>query len=128
MTRLIDTTLRLLGQEPLAGRIPTGRLLDLCSELDEVGYHALEVSGGGCFREAIVRGVESPWERIRLYRQRATRTPLVMAHWWFSVGNWSKFIALPAAPPFGSLARKTTRSRRVWTIAPAHMGQGSFVT
>ena len=79
MTRLIDTTLRLLGQEPLAGRIPTGRLLDLCAELDEVGYHALEVSGGGCFREAIVRGVESPWERIRLYRQRATRTPLVMA-------------------------------------------------
>ncbi len=79
MTRLIDTTLRLLGQEPLAGRIPTGRLLDLCSELDEVGYHALEVTGGGCFREAIVRGVESPWERIRLFRQRATRTPLVMA-------------------------------------------------
>jgi oxaloacetate decarboxylase alpha subunit len=79
VTRLIDTTLRLLGQEPLAGRIPTGRLLDLCSELDEVGYHALEVSGGGCFREAVVRGVESPWERIRLYRQRATRTPLVMA-------------------------------------------------
>ncbi len=26
-----------------------------------------------------MRGVESPWERIRLFRQRATRTPLVMA-------------------------------------------------
>ena len=37
------------------------------------------VAGGGCFREAVVKGVESPWERIRLYRQRATRTPLVMA-------------------------------------------------
>jgi oxaloacetate decarboxylase alpha subunit len=79
VTRLIDTTLRLLGQEPLAGRIPTGRLLELAEELDEVGYHALEVSGGGCFREAVSRGVESPWERIRLYRGRATRTPLAMA-------------------------------------------------
>jgi oxaloacetate decarboxylase alpha subunit len=79
VTRLIDTTLRLLGQEPLAGRIPTGRLLDLAEELDEGGFHALEVTGGGCFREAIMRGVESPWERIRLYRQRATRTPLAMA-------------------------------------------------
>ncbi len=79
MARLIDTTLRLLGQEPLAGRIPTGRLLDLAESLDEVGYHALEVTGGGCFREAVLRGVESPWERIRLYRQRATRTPLAMA-------------------------------------------------
>jgi oxaloacetate decarboxylase alpha subunit len=68
VTRLIDTTLRLLGQEPLAGRIPTGRLLDLA-----------EGTGGGCVREAIMRGVESPWERIRLYRQRATRTPLAMA-------------------------------------------------
>jgi oxaloacetate decarboxylase alpha subunit len=79
LPRLIDTTLRLLGQEPLAGRVPTGRLLDLAEELDGGGFHALEVSGGGCFREAINRGVESPWERIRLYRSRATRTPLAMA-------------------------------------------------
>ena len=77
MTRLVDTTLRLLAQEPLAGRIPTGALLDLAG-LDEVGYDALEVTGGGCFREAVVRGVESPWERIRALK-RATRTPLVMA-------------------------------------------------
>ncbi len=79
MPRFIDTTLRLLGQEPLAGRVPTGRLLELAEELDGGGFHALEVSGGGCFREAINRGIESPWERIRLYRSRATRTPLAMA-------------------------------------------------
>jgi pyruvate/oxaloacetate carboxyltransferase len=27
----------------------------------------------------VARGVESPWERIRAYRQRVTRTPLAMA-------------------------------------------------
>jgi len=43
VTRLVDTTLRLLGQEPLAGRLPAGRMLDLCERLDEVGFHALEV-------------------------------------------------------------------------------------
>jgi oxaloacetate decarboxylase (Na+ extruding) subunit alpha len=79
VTRLVDTTLRLLGQEPLAGRLPAGRMLDLCERLDEVGFHALEVSGGGCFQAAVTRGVESPWERIRAYRMRAARTPLAMA-------------------------------------------------
>src|SRR5689334_16415547 len=54
-------------------------MLDLCERLDEVGFHALEVSGGGCFRAAVTRGVESPWERIRAYRMRAARTPLAMA-------------------------------------------------
>ena len=36
--------------------------------------------------------------------------------------------ALPAAPPFASAAPKTPRATRVCTIAPAHIGQGSFVT
>ncbi len=79
MARLIDTTLRVLGQDPLAGRIPTGQLLELASRLDEAGFHALEVTGGGCFRAAVARGAESPWERIRQYRQRCSRTPLAMA-------------------------------------------------
>jgi oxaloacetate decarboxylase (Na+ extruding) subunit alpha len=79
LTRLVDTTLRLLGQEPLAGQVPTGRILDLARDLDRVGFHALEVSGGGCFRAAVSRGVESPWERIRLIRRRVTDTPLAMA-------------------------------------------------
>ena len=59
--------------------MPTARLLDLSAALDRSGYHALEVSGGGCFRAAVARGVESPWERIRAYQLRATRTPLAMA-------------------------------------------------
>ena len=65
MPALIDTTIRLLSQAPLAGRIPTGQLLDLVEILDRAGFASLEVSGGGVFDSAVRRGVESPWERIR---------------------------------------------------------------
>jgi oxaloacetate decarboxylase (Na+ extruding) subunit alpha len=76
--RLVDTTIRLLGQEPLAGRVPTADLLGLAELLDTAGYASLEVSGGGVFDSAVRRGVESPWERVRALRER-TETPLGMA-------------------------------------------------
>jgi oxaloacetate decarboxylase alpha subunit len=75
---LVDTTIRLLGQEPLAARIPTAEVLRLAEVLDEAGFAYLEVSGGGVFDTAVRRGVESPWERIRALNAR-TRTPLAMA-------------------------------------------------
>ena len=78
MPRLVDTTIRLLSQEPLAGRVPTAELLRLAEVLDGAGYACLEVSGGGVFDTAVRRGVESPWERIRALRARTT-TPLGLA-------------------------------------------------
>jgi oxaloacetate decarboxylase (Na+ extruding) subunit alpha len=75
---LVDTTIRLLGQEPLAERMPTADLLRLAEVLDEAGFAYLEVSGGGVFDTAVRRGVESPWERIRALNER-TKTPLAMA-------------------------------------------------
>jgi oxaloacetate decarboxylase (Na+ extruding) subunit alpha len=78
MPALVDTTIRLLGQEPLAGRVPTSELLRLAEVLDGAGFAYLEVSGGGVFDTAVRRGVESPWERIRALKAR-TRTPLAMA-------------------------------------------------
>src|SRR3989454_7439518 len=78
MPALADTTLRLLGQEPLAGRMPTAEQLRLAEILDRAGFAYLEVSGGGCFDAAVKRGVESPWERIRALKQR-TQTPLALA-------------------------------------------------
>ena len=78
MPVLVDTTIRLLGQEPLAGRMPTADLLRLAEVLDEAGFAYLEVSGGGVFDTAVRRGVESPWERIRALNER-TETPLAMA-------------------------------------------------
>jgi oxaloacetate decarboxylase (Na+ extruding) subunit alpha len=76
--RLIDTTIRLLSQEPLAGKVPTADLLRLAEVLDQAGFAALEVSGGGVFDTAVRRGVESPWERIRALKAR-TSTPLGIA-------------------------------------------------
>src|SRR6058998_1473069 len=78
MPKLVDTTIRLLGQEPLAGRVPTADLLRLAEILDGAGFAYLEVSGGGVFDTAVRRGVESPWERIRALNGRTT-TPLAMA-------------------------------------------------
>src|SRR3712207_1871062 len=78
MPRLVDTTIRLLGQEPLAGRLTTADLLRLADILDRAGFAYLEVSGGGVFDSAVRRGVESPWERIRAIDAR-TQTPLALA-------------------------------------------------
>jgi oxaloacetate decarboxylase alpha subunit len=76
--QLVDTTIRLLSQEPLAGHVSAAGLYELAAELDKAGFACLEVSGGGCFDAAVRRGVESPWERIRSIRARCS-TPLGMA-------------------------------------------------
>ncbi len=78
MPSLADTTIRLLGQEPLAGRVPAAEQLRLAEILDRAGFAYLEVSGGGCFDAAVRRGVESPWERIRALKARV-KTPLGLA-------------------------------------------------
>ena len=78
MPTLADTTIRLLGQEPLAGQVPTADQLRLAEILDRAGFAYLEVSGGGCFDWAVKRGVESPWERIRALKARV-KTPLGLA-------------------------------------------------
>src|SRR5947208_7989703 len=78
MPGLADTTVRLLGQEPLAGRLPTAEQLKIAEILDRAGFAYLEVSGGGCFESSVRRGVESPWERIRALKARV-KTPLGLA-------------------------------------------------
>ena len=78
MPALVDTTVRLLGQEPLAGRLPTSEQIRIGAILDRAGFAYLEVSGGGCFDSAVRRGVESPWERIRALKGRI-KTPLGLA-------------------------------------------------
>jgi oxaloacetate decarboxylase alpha subunit len=78
MPALADTTVRLLGQEPLAGRIPTAEQIRIAEVLDRAGFAYLEVSGGGCFDSAVRRGIESPWERIRALKSHL-KTPLGLA-------------------------------------------------
>jgi len=76
--KLVDTTVRLLSQEPLAGSLPTGVVLRVAEVLDGAGFACLEISGGGVFDALVRRRVESPWERIRAIRARVS-TPLGIA-------------------------------------------------
>ncbi len=78
MPQIVDTTIRLLSQDPLAGKLPTGEVLRIAEILDQAGFAYLEVSGGGVFDSAVRRAVESPWERIRAIDARTT-TPLGLA-------------------------------------------------
>ena len=79
MPTLADTTLRLLGQEPLAGVMPMAAQLELAEILDRAGFAYLEVSGGGCFdcgRQARSRepvGADPCTEGARQDAARASR-------------------------------------------------------
>jgi len=76
--RLVDTTIRLLSQEPLAGALPTAEILRVAEILDQAGFACLEVSGGGVFDATVRRRAETPWERIRAINARVS-TPLGIA-------------------------------------------------
>jgi pyruvate/oxaloacetate carboxyltransferase len=78
MPQIVDTTIRLLSQDPLGGKLPTGEVLRIAEILDTAGFAYLEVSGGGVFDSAVRLAVESPWERIRALKARV-KTPLGMA-------------------------------------------------
>jgi oxaloacetate decarboxylase (Na+ extruding) subunit alpha len=76
--KLVDTTIRLLSQEPFTGHLPTAEILRIAEILDRAGFACLEVSGGGVFDAIVRRRVESPWERIRAIKARVS-TPLGIA-------------------------------------------------
>jgi oxaloacetate decarboxylase (Na+ extruding) subunit alpha len=76
--KLVDTTIRLLSQEPLAGRLPMGEILHVAEILDQAGFSCLEISGGGVFDATVRRRVDTPWERIRAIKTRVS-TPLGIA-------------------------------------------------
>jgi oxaloacetate decarboxylase alpha subunit len=76
--RLVDTTIRLLSQEPFTGHLPTAEVLRVADILDKAGFACLEISGGGVFDATVRRRVESPWERIRGIKARVS-TPLGIA-------------------------------------------------
>ena len=78
MPQLVDTTIRLLSQDPLAGRLPTAEVFRMAEILDTAGFACLEVSGGGVFDSTVRLAVESPWERIRAIEARST-TPFGLA-------------------------------------------------
>lgn len=78
MVELHDQTLRDAHQSVLATRLRTEDMLPICSKMDEVGFHSLEVWGGATFDACIRYLNEDPWERLKTLKEHTPNTPLQM--------------------------------------------------
>ncbi|MFC1926497.1 pyruvate carboxylase subunit B [Chloroflexota bacterium] len=76
--KIMDTTLRDAHQSSLATRMRYEDMEAIAPEMDKVGFHALEVWGGATFDVCTRFLNEDPWERLRLLKKLAPRTPLQM--------------------------------------------------
>ena len=75
---ITDITLRDGHQSILATRMRTPDILEIIRMLDDVGFHAFEVWGGATF-DVMTRFLnEDPWERVRILKSAAPRTPFMM--------------------------------------------------
>ena len=78
MVLLIDLTVRDGQQSLLATRMKTEDVVRIVEILDRAGFYALEVWGGATFDAPLRFLKEDPWERLKLVRQVAKRTKLMM--------------------------------------------------
>lgn len=76
--KITDTTLRDGHQSLWATRMRMEDMLPILTELDQVGYHSLEVWGGATFDVCLRFLGEDPWERLRTIKRHVTKTPLQM--------------------------------------------------
>lgn len=76
--KITDTTLRDAHQSLWATRMRTEDMLPILKDLDDVGYHSLEVWGGATFDVCLRFLGEDPWERLRLIKKEVKKTPLQM--------------------------------------------------
>ena len=78
VTKITETALRDGHQSLLATRMRTRDMLPIAEEMDKVGYFAIEAWGGATFDVCIRYLNEDPWERLRLLKEKFTKTPLQM--------------------------------------------------
>jgi pyruvate carboxylase subunit B len=76
--KITDTTLRDGHQSCLATRMRTEDMIPIASELDQAGFHSLEVWGGATFDVTHRFLGEDPWERVRTLKKLMPRTPFQM--------------------------------------------------
>jgi pyruvate carboxylase subunit B len=75
---ITDTTLRDGHQSCLATRMRTEDMIPIAEELDNVGFHSVEVWGGATFDVAHRFLGEDPWERPRILKKLMPKTPFQM--------------------------------------------------
>ena len=76
--RITDTTLRDGHQSLWATRMRTEDIEKIIDVIDNVGYYSLECWGGATFDVCLRFLRENPWERLRLIKSKAVKTPLQM--------------------------------------------------
>lgn len=75
---ITETALRDAHQSLIATRLRLEDMLPVVDQMDEVGYHSLEVWGGATFDSCMRFLDEDPWERLRTLRKRFKKTRLQM--------------------------------------------------
>ena len=76
--KVVETALRDGHQSLFATRMTTEEVLLALKELDQVGYHAIEIWGGATFDACLRFLNEDPWERLRAVRKVCKNTKLQM--------------------------------------------------
>ncbi len=76
--KVVETGLRDGHQSLFATRMNTEEVLSALKELDQVGYHALEIWGGATFDACLRFLNEDPWDRLRQARKVCKKTKLQM--------------------------------------------------
>ena len=74
--KITETALRDSHQSLIDTRMTTEEMLPILKEMDEVGYHSLEVWGGATFDACLRFLNEDPWVRLRKIREVAKNTNL----------------------------------------------------
>ena len=76
--KIVETALRDGHQSLFATRMNTEEVLLALKELDQVGYHAIEIWGGATFDACLRFLDEDPWERLRQAKKICKHTKLQM--------------------------------------------------
>jgi oxaloacetate decarboxylase alpha subunit len=74
----VDTTFRDAHQSLWAEAMTTSMMLSMASQIDRIGFKAMDFISLSMFKKAVVELHEDPWERIELLGKTITRTPRSM--------------------------------------------------
>src|SRR5512136_118036 len=73
--RITDTTFRDGHQSCLATRMRTEDMIPIAADLDQIGFHSVEVWGGATFDVTHRFLGEDPWERVKTLKRLMPKTP-----------------------------------------------------
>jgi len=88
--KFVDTTIRDGHQSLWAENMTTGMMLPVAEALDRAGFDAIELISSSHLKKCVRELKEDPWARVKLIRERVTRTRLRL-----NAGRFSAFDLTP---------------------------------